>query len=450
MHTSSIKPFIAAVLILVASPGPVKPSEPSVSVPSRASANKAIEGHITLELAVSRALKRNPSLAAGTSAVSAAEAKITQAGLLPNPELKLETENFGGSGELDGFYAAESTALVSQPILLGGKRRHRRSVAESERTLADRDLEAVRLDVTAAATAAFYQVLAAQQREALAEELLALAESFADTVQKRVDAGKVSPVEATRASIEVSRARIGLARAVRELEAARALLGASWGSSTADFGLAVGELPEPRNQLSFEQLRQHLLKAPEITRFEDQIERERRVLELEKSLRIPDLTISVGPRRFEETGESAWVAGISLPIPIFDRNQGAWRAAEFELEQTLRDAEANRVDLEAELTSTLERLRAVTLEATTMSQEIVPAARSSFAATQAGYREGKLGFLDVLDAQRALFETRSLLLDSREEYAITRTELERLIGRPLSLQGMASPVEAFTSQGDER
>jgi cobalt-zinc-cadmium efflux system outer membrane protein len=450
MRTSFVTLAIAALLIIAASPGLVEPSEPSDSELARASAKKGIEGHITLEQAVSRALKRNPALAAGTSAVSAAEARITQAGLFPNPELELETENFGGSGELDGFNAAESTAVVSQPILLGGKRRHRRSVAESERTLAGRDLEAVRLDVTAGVTAAFYQVLAAQRREALADELLALAERFAGTVQKRVDAGKVSPVEATRASIEVSQARVGLARAVRELEAARALLAANWGSSTADFDLAVGELPELIDPPSLGPLRQHLLKVPEITRLEDQIERERRALELERSFRIPDLTISVGPRRFEETGESAWVAGISLPIPIFDRNQGARRAAEFELERTRRDAEANRVGLEAELTSTLERLRAVTLEATTMSQEIVPAARSAFAATQAGYREGKLGFLDVLDAQRALFETRSLLLDSREEYAITRAELERLIGRPLSLQRAPSPPEADTSQGEER
>jgi cobalt-zinc-cadmium efflux system outer membrane protein len=392
----------------------------------------------------------NPSLAAGAHAVSAAEARVTQAGLLPNPEIGFEAENFGGGGDLDGFNAAESTAVISQPILLGGKRGRRRAVAEAEQTLAGRELQGLRLDVVAGTTSAFYRVLGAQQRVALAHELLGLAERFARTVQAKVDAGKVSPIEASRASIEVAQARVGLARAVRELEAVRVLLAATWGSSTATFDRAAGELPEPTDPPSLGQLRQHLIEAPEVTRLEDQIEREKRILELETSSRVPDLTVSVGPRRFEETGQSAWVARFSLPIPMFDRNQGSRRAAEFDLERTRRDAEAVRVGLEAELASALERLRAVAVEATTMSQEIVPAANAAFAATETGYRKGKLGFLNVLDAQRTLFETRSLLLDSREEYATTRTELERLVGHPLGPMADAPTLRHDTSQGEER
>jgi len=444
MHKSVLARLAAVLLILAASPMLVEPSGPGDSDPSRASADKNTEGRVSLEQAVSRALANSPSLAAGTSAVSAADARVTQAGLLPNPELELESENFGGSGDLDGFNAAESTAVISQPFLLGGKRRQRRAVAESERSLAGRELEATRLDVTAGTTSAFYRVLAAQDREALADELLGLAERFAGTVQKRVDAGKVSPVEATRAGIEVSRARVELARAARELEAARALLAASWGSSTADFDRAIGQLPMPSDPPALRRLRQLLATTPEANTLDDLVERQRHVLELERSFRIPDLTVSVGPRRFEENGQSAWVAGISVPIPVFDRNQGSRRAAEFDLERTRRDAEAVRVSLEAELVSAYERLQAVALETNAMNHEIVPAAETAFTSTETGYREGKLGFLEVLDAQRALFEARMLLLDSREEYAIARTELERLIGRPLS------PAITGTSQGEER
>ena len=63
-----------------------------------------------------------------------------------------------------------------------------------------------------------------------------------------------------------------------------------------------------------------------------------------------------------------------------------------------------------------------------MGRDVVPAATEVFAATEMGYSEGKFGLLEVLDAQRALFDARSLLLDSREEYAMTLTELERLVG----------------------
>jgi cobalt-zinc-cadmium efflux system outer membrane protein len=290
--------------------------------------------------------------------------------------------------------------------------------------------------------------LVAQQRERLADELLGVAERFASTVQARVDAGKVSPVEATRARIEVAQSRVRLARAVRELEAVRARLAATWGSSAPNFDRVVGVLPDPTPPPPDDQLRSLLAETPEVSRLEEQIERQQRVFEFEKSLRVPDLAVSVGPRRFEETGQSAWVAGISLPIPIFDRNQGARRAAEFEVERARRDAEAARIGLEAELAAVVQRLDAVAEEAAAFRREVVPAASEAFAATETGYQEGKFGFLDVLDAQRALFEARSALLDSLHDYAVTRIVLERLIGRPLDASTNAAAGTYNSSQGE--
>jgi cobalt-zinc-cadmium efflux system outer membrane protein len=180
-------------------------------------------------------------------------------------------------------------------------------------------------------------------------------------------------------------------------------------------------------------------------RLEELIERREHILEVEQSFRVPNLTISLGPRWFEETGHSAWVAGISLPIPIFDRNQGARNAAEFELKRTRRDAEARKISLETELAAGLQRLSAAQLENETMEREVVPAAEVAFKATELGYSEGKFSFLDVLDSQRALFESRSLLLDSREEYALTRTEIERLVG----LGHDPTTAQRAGSQGDD-
>ena len=408
------------------------------------------QADLTLDRAVTLALQSNPSLAAQEHAISAAEARVSQAGLLPNPEFDLEAENFGGSGALSGFDAAENTATISQPILLGGKRKKRRAGAESERVLAGHDLEAVRLDVILETTAAFYRVLIAQQREALGNELLSLAESFAHTVQVRVDAGKVSPVEGTRAKIEVAGARARLARAVRELQAARARLAATWGSRTPTFGQAVGEMPAPTMPPPLEQLRSFQMETPEITRLEDQIRLQQRVLEFERSLRVPDLRVGIGRRRFEEIGESAWVAGVSLPIPIFDRNQGARRAAKSDLERAQRDAEGVRIFLDAELAVAFQRLSAAVQEATIVNGEIVPFANAAFVSVETGYREGKFGFLDVLDAQRALFDARSFSLETHEEYLLSLAELERLIGRALGTQTDAAPSSRYPAPGGTR
>ncbi|MDX2437192.1 MAG: TolC family protein [Acidobacteriota bacterium] len=386
------------------------------------------DGAMTLDRAVARALESNPALEAAASGVSAAESRIGQAGLWPNPDLELEVENFGGGNDLRGFESAETTILISQTLPLGGAPGRRRAVAESDHALAGRDLEALRLDVIAGTTSAFYAVTAAQQRLELAGELLRLTERFAEVVAIRVEAGKISPVEKTRAEIEVATARIRELRAGRELGAARVLLAANWASITPSFDRALGELPRPGPAPGIEDLRSMMSQSPEIRRISDQVERQQRVVAFENSLRIPDLAVGAGPRRFEETGQSAWVALVGLSLPIFDRNQGERRAAEFDLERIERDGESLQVALEAELAVVVERMAAASGAAVAAETEVLPAARMAMAAVETGYREGKFAFVDVIAAQRTLLEASSLLVDSLEEYALTRTEMERLVG----------------------
>ena len=228
--------------------------------------------------------------------------------------------------------------------------------------------------------------------------------------------------------IEVAQARIRKARVDRQLRAARVLLAANWGSATASYERAAGDLPRPLTPSAIEDLGSMLLDTPEMRRIGDRIERQQRVVAFEKALRIPDLAIGVGPRRFEETGQSAWVAQVGFSLPIFDRNQGERRAAEFDLERIRRDAEGHQVALEAELAVVVEQVRAASEAAVSAEDEVLPGAQTAMAAVETGYREGKFGFVDVIAAQRTFFEASTLLVDSLEEYALARTEMERLIG----------------------
>ncbi len=389
----------------------------------------AVSGDVSLAEALELAAEHNPFLAAAGSRVEAAESRVHQAGRWANPELEIEIENFGGNDEFRGFESTESSLLISQPLQIGGKIKHGREVAESDSAIAGRDREAVELDVRARTTAAFYAVLTAQERVGLSRELLSLARSFAGTVDARVEAGKVSPVEATRARMEVAAVRIRLIRATRELEVARVRLSAMWGASVADFRRASGELPRPVGRPDWAELTVLVRRTPDMLVLDEQQERSERVVALEKSFSIPDLTVAVGPRRFAETGGTAWVAGISMPLPVFDGNKGARRAAEFELESTRRQNQAARIEIETGLASVVQRLDAAAEIATALESEVVPAATSAFDAVEIGYSEGKFGFLDVIDAQRTLFDARSILLDSLAEYALARVDLERLIGQ---------------------
>jgi cobalt-zinc-cadmium efflux system outer membrane protein len=400
----------------------------------RGEAGEQPGAELTLDEAISTALRLNPMLAAATEAVSAAESRLQQAGLYSNPELDLEAENFGGSGELTGIDFAETTFAISQPLLLGGKIAGRKGVAGSDHILATKDLEAVRLDVVAETTNAFNNVVTSQERVQLTEELFELAESFAATVHARVEAGKVSPVEEIRARAAAARTRVEVSKATRALAVARVRLAGTWGSSEPRFTRALGQLPTPTTPPPYGVLAPKLAETPEMDRLTEQVQRQEHVVELEGSRGVPDLTVTAGPRHYRDTGEWAWVGGFSMPLPIFDRNQGARRAAEFDLERTRREVEAQRIALEGRLAQILERLRAVSEEARTYREEIVPASTEAFDAMSIGFREGKFGFLEVLDAQRSLFEARLLHLDTMQRYATARAQLERLIGLSLGDQ----------------
>ncbi|MGH8069321.1 MAG: TolC family protein, partial [Candidatus Entotheonellia bacterium] len=208
----------------------IPPQEPTAAAePGDAIAEPT--GVLTMRQALTQALLQNPELAAFAWEVRAGEARTLQEGLLPNPEFGVEVENFAGSGELRGFNAAETTIALSQLVELGGKRLRRARVVALERDLAAWDYETKRLDVFAETTKAFVEVLGAQERLALNEDLVRLAEQVLSTAAERVRAGKVPPVEETKAQVALSTARIALERAGRELTAARKRLAASWGST---------------------------------------------------------------------------------------------------------------------------------------------------------------------------------------------------------------------------
>ena len=183
-------------------------------------------GALLLREALSLALIRSPELAAFSWEVRVREAEALQAGLMPNPEIGVDAENFAGGGVYGGYDSAESTVFLGQLVELGGKRSKRRRVADLERELSGWDYEIRRLDVLTAVTREFVAVLEAQERLALADELRKIAGQTLEAVAKQVRAGATSPVEQTRASVIVASAEVEQRRSQAGLETARLRLAA--------------------------------------------------------------------------------------------------------------------------------------------------------------------------------------------------------------------------------
>ena len=393
-------------------------------------------GNLTLSEALSLALVRNPELTAYSWRIRESEARALQAKLLPNPRLEGEIEDFGGSGDFDDFEESESTIALSQLVELGGKRARRLRVAELGSTLAAWDFESKRLMVLTQTTQAFIQVLASQERLALSRQSLDLAEQVLRSASERVLAGKSSPLEETRARIIVSKSQIAVERARRGLSAARVRLVSSWGSDTPRFDSVEGQLESIQPAPAFEDMAIWVSENPELARWVVEISERRARIDLAKAQAVPDVTLRGGVKLLSGDDDTAFVVGLSLPLPFFDRNQGKIQEAQFSELTAREEQRAAELRVRTRLFSAFEALRSSHFAATSLQSDVVPAATQVFTSVQEAFREGKLSYLDVLDAERTLFEVRDEYIQALASYHEARAAVEGLLGR--SLESLAS------------
>ena len=388
-------------------------------------------GVITLREALALALMHNPELKAFSWDVRISEARQLQASLWPNPELEVEVEEVGGPGQRSGFDAAETTIQLSQLIEMGDKSGKRVKVASLEKELAGWDYEAKRLDVFTDVTKAFIGVLAAQQRLELTEELLQLSEELVDAVGKRVDVGKDSPLEKTKAAVAHSNVKIQHQQAVQNLDFTRKQLASIWAGKEPLFESAAGRLDSLSPVPSINELTGLMEQNPDIARWSLEIDKNKASLELEKAKAISDITLSGGLQRFNETDDNAVVFGISIPLPISDRNQAGKLQATYELAKAREQQRAAHTKIQMELVKAYQELSNSYTEVTELDKSVLQGAESVFEASKTGYSQGKLDYLNVLDAQRTLFEAKAQYIDALASFHTAKTDVERLIGRPI-------------------
>jgi cobalt-zinc-cadmium efflux system outer membrane protein len=389
-------------------------------------------GIVTLAQAQGYALMHSPRLQSFAWELRVAEARRLQAGVRPNPEIGLDVENGPGTGEMRGFDNAEQTLQVSQLFELASKRQKRLAISSRERDLAKWDYEAARLDVLTEVTQRFYEILAAQERAVLAEENDQLAEDVLATATKRVQTGIASADEEMKARLAVSLAHIEKDRVERILTSSKIKLVSTWGSKQSSFASVQDGFDSLAEVPAYDELASRLTDNPDVARWNTELAKREGILNLEKASRTPDITLAAGVRRFSAGGDVAMVMGASIPIPIFNINQGNISAAHHGLtkghtEQSMAVSQAT-----SSLSDAYRGLSAAYNEATKLKNEVLPEAKRVFDVAGEKYRQGKSSYLEVLDAQRTVVEVRGRYVDALESYHTARAAVERLIGMSLN------------------
>jgi cobalt-zinc-cadmium efflux system outer membrane protein len=400
--------------------------------PNDTASTVAISDTLTFSDALSKALLENPRLQSFGWQVRVREAERLQAALLPNPTLAAEMENFAGTGPFEGLDSRELTIRLGQKILLGADRLKRKRLAGYDQKLAGWDYETQRLEVLTGVTQAYISALEAQKQWRQQQELVDVAQKLFDTIAAQVEAGKISPIAETRAEVELSRVQIDLENARNRFETARSNLASFWGSNQPAFEGLAGTLGSPEPVPTYQSLNQYIQRNPDVARWATEMQQRESVLSLERAKGISNPTISGAYRRFEDVGAEAAVVGISIPLPFFDRNQGNIKAAKYRINRVETQRRAAVTEVNRALQEAYNTLQASYHEVQQLEEDVLPGAQSAFEGIQTGYRQGKFDYLEVLDAQRTLFTSRTRYIQALAEYNRAVAEVERLIGTPLS------------------
>ena len=376
---------------------------------------------LTLEQALELATARSPTVSAARKNAEAAEGAVRQAGTLRNPVLNATLEDFRQE-------TRTTTATVDVPLELGGKRAARVTAAERARDVAQAEVAHAQAQVRGTVIGAYFQALVAQERARIAGSSVELARRGADVAAKRVAAGKVSPVEETRAGVDLANAQLESVEADSELQAARQGLATAMGDVEPRFAeVAVGAAGVP-GRPALPQLLARLDAAPALQAGRMEVERRRALLEVERTRARPDLTLSVGAKRDNELGRTQAVVGVSVPLPFVDRNEGAIYEASRLAERASDEAEATRLRLASEVQQASGRLAAARTTASTLQGTVLPAALHAYQTALTGFEAGKFSFIEVLDAQRSLLAARSRYLNSLAAAYQAASAIDRILG----------------------
>lgn len=384
-------------------------------------ATAAFAEPITLDEAIAKAIEAAPSIRANEATVAAAQAGRVQAGVRPNPTVTVEGENLVGSGPYNVFGQADITGTYSQTIERGGKRDARVAYAERDIGVAEASSRVARLELVSAVQRAFLDVLIAGYVVEIAETRLGVEMEMQREALRRVRGYKDPRFVETSASARVTQAQLNLVEARALRAGAKAALAAFWSGQAEDIeteGEVMSGIPAAR---------QLALADAELAQAE--VARASAAVSVEQTRTTQDYTLSVGARFLRGTNDVAVVAGVTIPLGRFDRNQGNIARARAEKLRIELTAEAQRLDRLRRLASLGAEADAARARADAIVLEVYPQTTKAFRQVREGYARGGFNFRDMQGAADAIIQAQAEWLDAVIRYRDLQTEIDRLTGR---------------------
>ena len=388
---------------------------------------------LNLQQAVSNTLTQNPELKVFQFRQDALNGQLQSAQLAPGFELNVSLDNIAGTDEYSGTDSAEWTIALSSTIELGGKTKARVALANSGLGRLEAQQQVQALATLGNVTRHYIQVLAAQEKVALAQSSFKLTQQTLQQVKSRAKAGAAPKAEVLRAQAALSHAQLQLTNQQQQLDALKVALAAQWGDTQVAFNQVSGNLYEFGQDATFAQLYVQLKLNPALQVFAAQERLQAASLRLAQTQSNSDIGWSLGVKQFQQSNSSALVAGINMPLFSGSRNKGAVQAANAQLNEAGANKEAALIRLRTQLYQAYSSRQQAIHTANTLRKNVVPTLTKALVETRKAYESGRYRYLDYVSAQQDLLSAQGALIEAAAAALTFGSEIEQLSAQPLSI-----------------
>ncbi|MFT7560159.1 MAG: cobalt-zinc-cadmium efflux system outer membrane protein [Flavobacteriales bacterium] len=383
---------------------------------------------LSLKKAIDLSVLNAPKLQAYTFKEKRTKSQLQEAGLRPPLELSIESENFLGSGERQGFDLAEHSVSLSSIFELGDKRRARQQFASERLNRVNEERQTETLLLMSEVTRRYIDLLAAQEQLTLALESQILALESLAIIEERATAGARPEADVKRAKAAAAQESLHLNHATSEHRYRQRALSALWSDKLGNIGKLSGNLFQTPIHNTFESLYAQIQRSPILLKISWAERINQAEIHLNKAETKTNLRWAIGVRQFQESNDQALTASLSLPLFRAKRGKHALRQAQADKSILALDKEVLLMHLHTQLFRAYSRREDAVYASTQLKNEIIPALKEALNETQRAYQAGRYSYRDYLSARQELMVAREELINSAANALRYSTEIDTLTG----------------------
>lgn len=356
----------------------------------------------TVDDLVKIAVAQNPRLGKASFAIESAQGKYVQAGLYPNPVFIYNADELGDKTGPAGLH----TPTISQEIVTAGKLRLSQAIALTEINQANLSLLNERYTVISSVRSAYYDLYALEQRIAVLDQLVKLAEDAAKNGKILFEKGQIAKLDFIQFDVELERYRAKATAANREVPAARKRLAALVGDHRLNFAELSGPFEELPVYSQENALQTVLTTHPEVRIARVGVDKAQATIRRAQADVTPNVTVSSGYTYQGQNRSHDWQLGLSTPLMLWNRNQGNIFSAKAELGAALQEMGRVENDLTDRVSVALRTFSSASQEAKQYRTEILPRAEETYRLSVIAFKGGQFEYLRVIQAQRTIAEAK--------------------------------------------